>query len=103
MEEREQKKINIDDINTQELCELIKKEVLGTTEVKHITNYAGGIVLALIGYRGALEGLVEYTIYKNQLNFHQFNPIEALASSSLISKLENIAELYNCEHDLIGE
>ena len=103
MEEREQKKINIDDINTKELCELIKKEVIGTAEVKHITNYAGGIVLALIGYRGSLEGLVEYTIYQNKLNHHQFVPVGALTTSLLIRKLENVAALYNHEHDLIGE
>ena len=82
---------------------MIKKEVFGTTEVKHITNYAGGIVLALIGYRGSLEGLVEYTVYQNKLRLHQFVPVEALTNLSLIRKLENVAALYNYEHDLMGE
>lgn len=100
-----EEKVNIviEDISIEEVANALKEKVVGTTEVKHITTYAGGMLFALLGYKGALTGLVEYTCYRNQLHLHQYTPVHALISVWVVMSLEEVAKEYNEKHNLLGD
>lgn len=85
----------VDQVDIERLKELVKANVYGTTDVVHITTWAGAIYLCPLGFKGEPQGIVEFTAFVGKLVFHNYTPISGIASSLLLKKYEDVAELMN--------
>lgn len=64
------------------------------TEVKYLTKFAGTHYLLLLE-RDVPLGIVQYTYFRDKYSMHNFSPMDGLASSYLLARLEKATELMN--------
>lgn len=78
----------------EKLLQLIKSNQIAENAI-YLSEYAGCIYVALLGYKGTPMGVAEFMLHnhKGEFAFYDFHPIEDTANVGLINSLDRIAKL----------